>query len=241
MSDTAQMQSGRHGTSTSGWAPGHRTTSGCASGCAGCDEWDEFEATSLARPILDGLGNEDEFRTDYAGGFVGMSFRFFDPVTRRVVDLLGRFARRSACSSRPWSAASRATSACSKGRTRSRAGRSRALRVVGRRHPAPRWEQAFSDDGGAHLGDELDQDFTRREASAMSTVDTESRIPADYRHVAKLAVPAEPVQIGAADPQVVRRGPATAPVPDGSARSRAMARRRRRGGRARAWPTTSAS
>jgi hypothetical protein len=31
---------------------------------AGSDEWDEFEATSVARPLLDGLGNEDEFRTD---------------------------------------------------------------------------------------------------------------------------------------------------------------------------------
>jgi hypothetical protein len=28
------------------------------------------------------LGNEDEFRTDHDGGFVGMSFRFFDPETR---------------------------------------------------------------------------------------------------------------------------------------------------------------
>jgi hypothetical protein len=48
---------------------------------AGSDEWDEFEATSVVRPLLDGLGNEDEFRTDFCGGFVGMSFRFFDPRT----------------------------------------------------------------------------------------------------------------------------------------------------------------
>ena len=37
----------------------------------------------MAHPILGGLGNEDEFRTRHAGGFVGMSFRFFDPATRR--------------------------------------------------------------------------------------------------------------------------------------------------------------
>ena len=42
-----------------------------------------FEATRVARPLLDGLGNEDEFRTDHEGGMIGMSFRFFDPVTRR--------------------------------------------------------------------------------------------------------------------------------------------------------------
>src|SRR6266550_4681830 len=45
---------------------------------ADCDEWIEFESTSVAWPILDGLGNADELRTDFAGGFVGMSFRFFD-------------------------------------------------------------------------------------------------------------------------------------------------------------------
>lgn len=49
---------------------------------AGCDEWDEFEGTCVARPILDGLGNIEEFRTDYAGGFVGMGLRIFDPETR---------------------------------------------------------------------------------------------------------------------------------------------------------------
>jgi len=49
---------------------------------ADCDEWIEFESTSVAWPILGGLGNTDEFRTDFAGGFVGMSFRFFDLETR---------------------------------------------------------------------------------------------------------------------------------------------------------------
>ena len=45
--------------------------------------WDEFEATSVARPLLDGIGNEDEYRTDFYGGFIGMSFRFFDPTTKK--------------------------------------------------------------------------------------------------------------------------------------------------------------
>ena len=49
----------------------------------GSNDWEEFEATSVARPLLDGLGNEDEFRTDHDGGFIGMSFRFFDAVSRR--------------------------------------------------------------------------------------------------------------------------------------------------------------
>ena len=37
----------------------------------------------VARAPPGGLGNEDEFHTEYQGGFVGMSFRFFDPVEKR--------------------------------------------------------------------------------------------------------------------------------------------------------------
>ena len=50
---------------------------------AGSDEWDEFESKVAARPLPGGLGNEDVFCTEYGGGFVGMSFRFFDPDTGR--------------------------------------------------------------------------------------------------------------------------------------------------------------
>src|SRR5437763_16871726 len=49
---------------------------------AGCDEWEEFESKTIARSILGGTGNEDVFLTEYAGGYVGMSFRFFDPETK---------------------------------------------------------------------------------------------------------------------------------------------------------------
>ena len=49
---------------------------------AASDEWVEFDATVTARPLAGVLGNEDEFRTDHDGGFVGMSFRFFDPETK---------------------------------------------------------------------------------------------------------------------------------------------------------------
>ena len=48
---------------------------------AGCDKWDEFDSTSVAWSMLDGLANVDEFRTDYGGGYVGMSVRLFDPST----------------------------------------------------------------------------------------------------------------------------------------------------------------
>src|SRR5918994_373023 len=76
----------------------------------GSSDWVEFEATSVARSLLDGLGNEDEFRTDHDGGFIGMSFRFI------------------------WS---------------------------GVTTPTPRWEQAFSDDGGKTWETNWIMDFTR--------------------------------------------------------------------------------
>jgi hypothetical protein len=41
-----------------------------------CDEWEEFEATSEARAMLDGGGNVDHFRTE---GYEGFSLRLYDP------------------------------------------------------------------------------------------------------------------------------------------------------------------
>jgi hypothetical protein len=50
-----------------------------------CTDWVEFEATGEARPILDGLGNIDSFKTDsFSDGrpYEGMSLRLYDPETR---------------------------------------------------------------------------------------------------------------------------------------------------------------
>lgn len=49
----------------------------------GCTEWEEFEASSVARPLLSGLGNEDDFRTEWRPGFVGMTLRLFNPNTKQ--------------------------------------------------------------------------------------------------------------------------------------------------------------
>src|SRR5882757_7261912 len=49
----------------------------------GSTEWDEFDATSVTRPLLGGLGNEAEFRTDFWPGFIGMTLRFFNPETKK--------------------------------------------------------------------------------------------------------------------------------------------------------------
>jgi hypothetical protein len=49
----------------------------------GSTEWEEFEASNIARPLLGGLGNEDEFRTDFWPGFIGMTIRFFNRETKQ--------------------------------------------------------------------------------------------------------------------------------------------------------------
>ncbi|WP_371823598.1 hypothetical protein [Myxococcus sp. CA056] len=49
----------------------------------GSTEWIEFKATSVARPLLGGMGIEDEYRTDYWSGFIGSAFQFFNPETKQ--------------------------------------------------------------------------------------------------------------------------------------------------------------
>jgi hypothetical protein len=128
---------------------------------AGSVEWEEFAAEVVARPLLDGLGNEDEFRTDHDGGMIGMSFRFFDPRTRlwsiywadnrrcglldppvigSFADGLGLFEGHDSFEGRPirvrftWSQIDT---------------------------PEPRWEQAFSADGGRTWETNWIMQFTR--------------------------------------------------------------------------------
>ena len=50
---------------------------------SGLDEWERFDATVECRPILGGMGNEDEFLSPHRPGAIGMSLRFFDPATRQ--------------------------------------------------------------------------------------------------------------------------------------------------------------
>lgn len=45
-------------------------------------DWETFDAQQECRPILGGLGNLDDFKTDWGGGFLGMTLRLFDPIAR---------------------------------------------------------------------------------------------------------------------------------------------------------------
>jgi hypothetical protein len=114
----------------------------------GSDEWEEFEATSVARPLLDGLGNEDEFRTDYRGGFVGMSFRFFDPEKKQWA-IYWADSRRSGELDPPVFGSFSGDTGVFQGED-TFDGRPILVRFIwsGVTTSTPRWEQAFSDDGG---------------------------------------------------------------------------------------------
>ncbi len=115
---------------------------------AGSDEWEDFGATSTARKILDGLGNEDEFHTDHDGGFVGMSFRFFDPATSQW-SIYWADSRRPGLLDPPVLGSFSGDGGVFEG-VDTFAGRPIRLRFTwsGVTTPTPRWEQAFSADGG---------------------------------------------------------------------------------------------
>ena len=115
---------------------------------AGSDEWEEFESTSVAYPILGGLGNEDEFRTRHAGGFIGMSFRFFDPVKRRW-SIYWADSRRPGELDPPVFGTFSGDIGVFEGEDEFE-GRPIRVRFIwsGTRTRTPRWEQAFSADDG---------------------------------------------------------------------------------------------
>jgi hypothetical protein len=130
---------------------------------ADSDEWDEFESTVVARPILDGLGNEDEFRTDYRGGFVGMSMRFFDPETKEWW-IYWADTRKSGKLDPPVVGAFDGDVGIFEGDD-TFDGKPIRVRYTWSRvtTPTPRWEQAFSEDGGETWETNWIMDFTRAE------------------------------------------------------------------------------
>ena len=133
-----------------------------AEALAGCDEWDEFEATVAAHPILAGLGNQDEFRTDACGGFVGMSFRFFDPKTE-LWSIYWADSRRSGTLDPPLGAFAGDRGVFLGEDTFE--GRPILVRFIWSEisSGSPRWEQAFSEDDGDSWETNWIMDFTPAE------------------------------------------------------------------------------
>jgi hypothetical protein len=128
---------------------------------AGSDEWEDFEASVVARRILDGLGNEDKFCTDHDGGFVGMSFRFFDPVTK-LWSIYWADSRRPGVLDPPVFGGFDGDVGVFEGAD-TFAGRPILVRFTwsGITTPTPRWEQAFSEDDGRTWETNWIMDFWR--------------------------------------------------------------------------------
>ena len=128
---------------------------------ADCQDWNEFDATGEARPILGGLGNIDEFRTGHSGGFTGMSLRLFNPGT-------GQWSIYWASTRHPGVLEPPVTGAFS-GDTGTFDGpdtfdgRPVLVRFLwsGVTTPSPRWEQSFSADNGQTWETNWVMDFTR--------------------------------------------------------------------------------
>ena len=127
---------------------------------AGSDVWEEFEATVVSRPLPGGLGNEDEFHTDYDGGFVGMAFRFFDPANGRW-SIYWADTRRPGELDPPVVGGFDGDEGLFEGEDVHR-GRPVLVRFrwSGVTTETPRWEQAFSDDGGKTWETNWVMDFT---------------------------------------------------------------------------------
>ena len=134
---------------------------------AGSDDWEEFAATAVVRPILDGLGNEDLFRTEHDGGFVGMSFRFFDPEKRRW-SIYWADSRRPGELDPPVVGCFEGDLGVFHGEDVHR-GRPVLVRFTWSRvtTESPRWEQAFSDDGGRTWETNWVMDFAPAEGGSV--------------------------------------------------------------------------
>jgi hypothetical protein len=126
----------------------------------GSTEWIEFDATTVARALPGGLGNEDEYRTAYWPGFVGMTFRFFDPAAERWS--IHWVDNRRGVLEPPVVGSFRGDIGIFEGRDIFE-GRSIRVRFTWSRltSTSARWEQAFSEDDGKTWETNWVMDMTR--------------------------------------------------------------------------------
>lgn len=113
----------------------------------GCTQWDELASTIVAQPLMNGLGNVDENHFDHEGGFIGVSIRLFDRATQRWS--IYWVSDRSGVLEPPVVGSFSGNVGTFYGTDVLR-GEPIRVRYVWSRvdTPTPRWEQAFSNDGG---------------------------------------------------------------------------------------------
>jgi hypothetical protein len=126
----------------------------------GCTEWEEFGTTSVARSLLGGVGNEDEFRGDFKGPFLAMSFRFYNPATR-IWAIYWADSRRGVLEPPVYGSFTGNVGHFEGDDVLE--GRPIRVRFLWTRvdTPNPRWEQAFSADGGRTWETNWIMDMTR--------------------------------------------------------------------------------
>ena len=124
----------------------------------GCQEWQESACTVECWPLLEGLANADELRSEHLPGFVGMTVRVFDP---RAQQWSIHWAdNRVGVLEPPMRGGFEGDLGIFSGGDFHQ-GRAILCRFFWRRGPAPRWEQAFSADGGQTWETNWTVDFTR--------------------------------------------------------------------------------
>ena len=132
---------------------------------AGADDWQEFSGETVVHPILNGLGNMDDNILNHPEDpYRAISLRSFDPATKiwAIWWLDGRTPHD--------------LDVPVKGQFQDRTGMFYAEDTMGNRPikmrftwtrtatASPRWEQAFSPDGGATWETNWIMDFTRKQA-----------------------------------------------------------------------------
>jgi hypothetical protein len=131
----------------------------------GSSQWEEFRAQSTCYPLPGGIGNRDEFRTDFWPDFVGLSLRFFDPRTSKWS--IYWIDNRTGTLQRPVVGGFVGDVGVFEG-TDVFEGRPIRVRYTWSRifSAAPRWEQAFSADGGKTWETNWVMNFSRLDATA---------------------------------------------------------------------------
>src|SRR5262249_32086537 len=110
--------------------------------------------------LLGGVGNEDTYRTDFGGGFTGMSFRFFDRAAEKWSIYWAN--SRTGVLEPPVIGSFSGEVAVFEGKD-TLEGRPIRVRYTWSRvkGPTPRWEQAFAGDEGKTWETNWVMDFTR--------------------------------------------------------------------------------
>lgn len=133
----------------------------------GSSEWQEFESTVECHPLPGGIGNQDFVRTEFWPGFVGMTFRFLNQATQKwSLYWVDNRNSKGVLDSGVFGSFSGDTGVF-EGRDVLR-GKPIVVRYTWSRitSQSPRWEQAFSPDGGKTWEKNWEMDFTRVDGPA---------------------------------------------------------------------------